>query len=388
MKAKDSLLAQNKNVDNGNCQQPIAKPERKYYIDNLRSLCILLLFPFHSAMIFVDFDESFYVHIKNCRLASFFNLITYPWWMCGLFALAGISTVYALRYRSSKQYIKERFLKLFIPLLSAIVFIVPVQTYIADKFFNGYQGNYFSHFKTFFSVTDFSGYDGHFTPGHTWFILYLFVISLVFLPLMMWYKNKKRKLDGRKMTILKILPLFIPIAIGAELPEIGGKGITEFAVCFLLGYFVLSSDEVQERLEKHCMPLAITWVGLMIFRCITYQLYEMKYISFETPAVDITWFITQNIFKWIGILAIIGLAKRYLKFHNKVTQNFAAASFPVYLIHQSAVVVVGYIVAIYLSGAGFQYIVIVIGSFVVTMLIYWACKQFCVTRFLLGIKKK
>jgi peptidoglycan/LPS O-acetylase OafA/YrhL len=204
----------------------------------------------------------------------------------------------------------------------------------------------------------------------------------------MWYKKSKRKIDGSKMTIPKILPLFLLIGLGSKVLDIGGKSIIEFGICFLLGYFVLSFDEVQDRLEKRCVPLAITWVGFMVLRCVAYQLYQMHYISFDVPAVDISWFIIENLFKWIGILAIIGLAKRYLKFHNKVTEDFAKASFPVYLLHQSVIVVVGFFVAKYLSCASFQFVVILVISFVVTMAIYWICKKFTVTRFLLGIKIK
>lgn len=146
---------------------------RKYYIDNIRIFCILLLIPYHTAMIFNNFGESRYIHSQNSTLATLFIIGVYPWWMSVLFALAGMSTGYALKKRTPRQYAKERFQKLLIPMVSAIVLLVPVQTYLADKFFHNYQGSYFDHFPIFFSLTDWSGYDGHFTPAHTWFILFL-----------------------------------------------------------------------------------------------------------------------------------------------------------------------------------------------------------------------
>ena len=36
----------------------------------------------------------------------------------------------------------------------------------------------------FTHLTDLSGYDGAFTPGHLWFILFLFLISLAALPVL------------------------------------------------------------------------------------------------------------------------------------------------------------------------------------------------------------
>lgn len=352
---------------------------RKYYIDNIRILCIFLLFPFHTAMIFNNFGESWYIHSQSEICASLFIIAVYPWWMSTLFALAGISTAYALKKRTAKQYVKERLYKLFIPLLSAIVLLIPVQTYLADKFFNNYKGSYFEHLSIYFTLTDCSGYDGHFTPAHTWFMLYLFVISMVTLPLMIWYKNKKKKLDGSKITMVKILPMFLIIWICTPILEIGGKSVGEFAACFLLGYFVLSEEEIQDRLEKYCIPLGIAWVLLICIRCGMYQM---------GMADGTIWDVEKRILIWIGILAIVALGKRFLEFNNGFTKYFAPAAFPIYFFHQSIVVIVGYIIVRNVHGSLIQYVSIATISFVLTILMYEICRRIAITRFLFGIKKR
>lgn len=348
---------------------------RKYYIDNIRILCIFLLFPYHAAMIFNDFGENFYVQSKRSVWASTFMVGVYPWWMSTLFAIAGISTAYALRKRTTKQYINERMFRLFIPLVSAIILLIPVQTYIADIFFNQYAGNYLEHLPIYFTLTDFSGSDGHFTPGHAWFILYLFIISMLSLPLMIWYKNKEKKLDGSKMSMVKLIPMFLIILICTPI-DIGGKSIGEFAACFLLGYFVLSMEEVQERLERYYIPLGITWIILIVFRCVRYQL-----------GMFFLWDVEQRLFSWIGILAIIGLGRHFLEFNNAFTKYFAPAAFPIYFFHQSILVIVGYFIVLNVNGALIQYVSIVVVSFVLTIGMYEICKRISVTRFLFGIKK-
>ena len=70
---------------------------RKYYIDNIRSLCVLLLFPFHSAYIFNNLNEAFYVNGAPSEALTAVDLFIYPWWMTGLFVLAGLSARYALQ---------------------------------------------------------------------------------------------------------------------------------------------------------------------------------------------------------------------------------------------------------------------------------------------------
>jgi glucans biosynthesis protein C len=351
---------------------------RKYYIDNIRILCILMLFPFHTAMIFNGLGERWYVHSKDLFGATMLNIAVYPWWMSALFALAGMSTVYALKNRTVKQYINERFFKLFIPLISAILLLIPVQTYIADKYFNHYTGSYMEHLSVYFSLTDFSGYDGHFTPGHAWFILYLFVISMVTLPLIIWYKNKKKKINSSSMNMVKIVSMFLIVVIAVPILDIGGKSVGEFAANFLLGYFILSIEEVQDKLEQHRAVLGITWVILIIMRCTMFQM--GIYHGF-------IWNLQQRFLSWIGILAIIGLGKRFLEFNNKFTKYFVPSVFPIYIFHQSIIVIIGFVVVSNISEPVMQYFIIMAASFILTIMIYEMFRRLAITRLLFGIKK-
>ena len=51
---------------------------RKYYIDNLRWADILLLFPYHTAMIYNDWGENFYVRSAPvAAISGFVSIFTY-----------------------------------------------------------------------------------------------------------------------------------------------------------------------------------------------------------------------------------------------------------------------------------------------------------------------
>ena len=54
---------------------------RKHYIDNVRILCVLLLFPFHSAYIYNNMNELFYVNGTPSEALTAVDLCVYPWWM-------------------------------------------------------------------------------------------------------------------------------------------------------------------------------------------------------------------------------------------------------------------------------------------------------------------
>lgn len=152
---------------------------RKHYIDNIRWITILMLFPYHTAMIWNNWGESFYVWDDGSAILSGFIQFIAPVFLSILFTLAGISAKYALEKRTPKQFMIDIFFRLCIPLTAGIILIVPVQTYFAEKFHNGYTGGYLEQFIMFFTKEgDGSGYHSGFTPANLWFLLYLWEYPL------------------------------------------------------------------------------------------------------------------------------------------------------------------------------------------------------------------
>ena len=96
-----------------------------------------------------------------------------------LFVLAEISTKYALQKRTRKEYLIERVKRLFIPFLFGTIVFMPVMSYIADKFNCSYSEE-FLHYAVFYTrYTDLTGADGGFSVGQFWFLLYLFIASIL-----------------------------------------------------------------------------------------------------------------------------------------------------------------------------------------------------------------
>ena len=137
---------------------------RKHYLDNLRTIMILLLFPVHTFMIWNNYGTKFYVWAGENKLLSSLIIIVNPWIMALLFVIAGMCARYSLEKRSVKEFVKERFSKLLIPFISGILLLVPIQTLYARKFFFGYNESLLDNYKYFFThFTDLSGNDGCFT---------------------------------------------------------------------------------------------------------------------------------------------------------------------------------------------------------------------------------
>lgn len=358
---------------------------RKYFLDNLRWIIILILFPFHTFRIYSF--ENFYIHGPVNVILYEFIVFVAPWFMTLLFVIAGISTYYSLKRRTSKEYLKERIFRLFIPFVVGLVLLVPIQTFFAEKFHLGFNGSYFSQLITFFTTFgDLSGYTGGFTPGHLWFILYLFIISLIALPIIILYKNSSIKLNFDKVTIIKIIPLFLVFWVMSGILDIGGESLGAYFSFFIVGYFILASDKVQEDLEKY------KWYLFSIFLiCSIINLLVYPYLLVNIPEDTWAWFdLLLSLFiaflAWTGILSFMGLGKKYLNFHNKWTEYFTKASYPIYIFHQTWIVVVAYYTFLLTSSLILQIIIILFGSFILTIISYEIVKRTKLTRFLFGIK--
>ena len=343
---------------------------RKVYIDNLRAFTVLLLFPYHVFMIYNNWGEPWYIHGGDIALTSWFPRIGWWWMMPILFAVAGISTAWALQKRSIGEYVKERVGKLLIPLIFGVLLVVPVQSFIAGIHYNN-EVNYLNFFTKF---TDLSGYDGGFTPGNLWFILYLFGISMICIPLFLLAKKFPAmqkfaaKIPFPALLFIGILPL-----LTHSLGDMDGKSIGEFGGYFLLGYFILSDEAVLEKLER--------WRFLLL---------GLSIVGF-TETILTNYFFNEGIcrefFTCFHIMALLGLSKRYLNFGNKLTAYLSKSSFGVYIFHQSWIVIVAYFALKFIHVPVLQILIILPLSIIFTFLTYEGLRRLPPARWMFGLKK-
>ena len=348
---------------------------RKHYIDNLRNLTILLLFPVHTFMIWNDFGSRFYIWQGENKILSTLIVLVNPWFMPILFALAGMSARYALEKRTNKEFVIQRVNKLLIPFISGMILLVPFQTLYARKFFESYEGSLFDNWRYFFThLTDFSGYDGAFTPGHLWFILFLFLISMIALILFRLVPYEKVAAGVEKMPVFAVLLLFIPIWLMYYLGNFGGYSIGKNLALYLAGYYVLSNDLIIEKMERNIKWLSALCVLGTIVSVAMY--YRFSYYG------DF-WVIFIG---WISILVLLVIGKRFLDKKTGFTDYFNQASYPVYILHQSILVALAYYVVQISDVLFVQVFCVCIGSFLLTVLAYHLIKLIPVVRKIIGIK--
>ena len=348
---------------------------RKPYIDNLRNLKILLLFPVHTFMIWNDFGSRFYIWKGEEKVPSTLIVLVNPWFMPILFVLAGISARYAFKKYTVSAFLIQRVKKLLIPFLFGLVALVPLQTLYARKFFDQYEGGILENLQYYFThLTDFSGYDGAFTPGHLWFILFLFLISIMALAPFHFYPYERVRKRVERMPAFGILFLFIPVWLMYYLGNFGGFSIGKNFALYLAGYYVLSNDSILEKLEKN-----IKWLfGLCLMETIASAALYYKFSYYGDLWI--------HLIGWNSILVLLILARKFLNNSNGFTVYFNQASYPVYILHQSILVALAYYVVKNITGIFLQVVCIWTGSFGLTILAYHLIRKIPLVRNLVGIK--
>ena len=363
---------------------------RRYEIDWIRNISILMLFVYHTSAIFCVFGDFYIISSKKNIMANLFIILMYVWYMPVLFFLAGASTYFASQKRSFKDYILERIKKLFIPLIFGVIVLVPPQTYLARVWRGEYNLKYLEHLKFFFTnLTDFTGYDGAFSPAHLWFILYLFIISIIGgLIVFKIFNNSKNiiNIDILKSIIFSKYSILILLLIGFVsdfFPSIMGKSLVGCLIIFIVGYLVYSDDCIVDKI----ISKRFKFLYLFIIISLLGVVYVFKIRDFlSIYSLWILDSILKNIILISAISTIIGFSSVYLNKSNNLLKYLNTSAFPIYIMHQPILLGLAFIVIPSVKSTSLAMLLIILVSLIATFLMFEFVKRVKFFNIFLGIK--
>jgi len=373
-------------------------PDRRYDIDWLRLMAVFPLFFFHAACIFHPWSDNY---VKNDQLspaiAYIFVWTLGHWHMSLFFILAGASTYFALRKRSGIEYIKERVKRLFIPLIFGTLVIIPPLSYLGLLSHSDYSQSYIAWFPNFFHLqtADLSGFFlGGFTTGHLWFILHLLVYSLIALPLFLYFNRESgRRWTERIAGILMrpaVLFLLFPVllALISKFPWVLGGNPLFYITFFIIGFILMSSQRLMDKIDRYRLPLLVLGVVPLV-GLITMSATNSWPVNVPEWADVIMDAYRNGFVPWFFILALLAYGRRLLNFTNRFLKYFAEGAYPIYILHQTILVAIGFFVVQWTLGVAAKYAIIVALSFAGTVLAYDVLvRRTNVTRLLFGMKPR
>jgi len=373
--------------------------DRRHYIDWVRVLAFFLLIGFHSAMPFVNYPWE----VKNAETSV--PLTRLIWWLHQwrlplLFFISGVGIHFSLRRRTVLSFAGERIVRLFIPLVFAMFFTIPLQVYF-EKLQKGLiQPGYAKFYPTVWNLVPYPA--GTLTWSHMWFVVYLFVICILLLPLFALFKIKA--LESVKMGIssffsqpVELISLALPLmalffTLFLPWPEQGSLVEDWFLflksmLLLVYGYMLGGSDKFWHTCERYRFHFLAVAAACIFF------LYRGYWWDMEMPKVKDRSLYEYGFLNalqiWMLILAILGFAKRHLNFSNRFLRLANEAVYPFYILHQTIIVAIGYYLVQWTLPIGVKMTALLLLTVVSLILLYGLLiRPFRLTRMLYGMKFK
>lgn len=375
--------------------------ERLHYLDWLRVLAVLGVFYAHTADIF----DMFYWHIRGEQQSTgLIVLIVFgtQWGMSLFFFLAGASAWFALESRTSGQFMGERFKRLIIPCIVGFILLSPPQAYLLAISHALYRGNFLQFYPYFFENIHISwnpqwiGAYGY----HLWFLAFLFVVSLLTLP-MLHYLRRERGLrfisklaafcDKPARLFVFVLPIaLIQIALRAPFP--GYQGWADFfiwLVIFVYGFILLAAPRFESAIQKQgklALCVGITSFLILLAAYFAGVLSSWEHISNYSVGY-ILYQLLRSIITWSWMIFVLYFGARFLNFSNKVIDYANEAVLPFYVLHHPVIVVIAFFTLRWDINIGVKFLIVSTAALIATLVLYdLFIRRINVSRWLFGMK--
>jgi glucan biosynthesis protein C len=313
---------------------------RKYFLDWLRVGAFALLIVFHVGMLYV----TWHYNLKSPRLLpgldSWMAALS-AWRMPLLFLIAGVASRFLIGKLGPGGFALDRLRRLQPVILFGMFVVIPPQTYV-ELVAKGVTHQGYLHFWWFsYLAADQTLVAplGKTMPtwDHLWFLVYLFVYSMVF-ALGMALTRRWRAPDSAPIPIawLLVVPALWMAATGVWIN--GWSPITddfvhdwgghaEWIGMFATGVICAGQPRFWDWLAEHRRALALTAAALLTGRL---------------AAEGVAWGVLSGLYGWAAICAICGYARRYLNRPSALLSHLNEAVLPIYVLHQPILLIAAY----------------------------------------------
>ncbi|EJF09167.1 acyltransferase, partial [Pontibacter sp. BAB1700] len=312
---------------------------RRYEFDWLRVLAFSLLIFYHTGMYFVSWDW----HVKNPVLSQTLEvpmIFMSQWRMSLIFLVSGVGVYFALGFRSAGTFAKDRLKRILLPLVIAMLLVVPPQIYF-ERVVQGTATDYLSFYP---SVFEFEPYpEGNFSWHHLWYLTYIFCYSLLLLPLLVYLRRVSIQAVG--------IPNWVLLAVPALWLSTGGILLNErfpatnaliddwanhflYITVFLIGFILMKFPQLQEKVRK------LRWFSLGLAAStltILYTFYWFKDIDLNGIELSLYYALKQSN-RWFWLMVILGFAMQHLNLKHKFLAQANEMVYPFYILHQTVIV--------------------------------------------------
>jgi peptidoglycan/LPS O-acetylase OafA/YrhL len=354
-----------------------ASGTRRYDLDWLRVLVFAGIFFYHCARFF----NSSGWHIKNAATSAVVDIFTGLfdlWGMPMIFLISGASIFFALRPGGAMRFLRDRVLRLLIPLAFGILVLAPPQIYLERLTHGDFQGTFFQFLPRFF--------DGDFawTGVHLWYLEYLFLFTLVLTPLFLWLKRPAGRRVIERLSRFSVKPAAIflwalpfalltilvdPFGVTRPAPAEPILRLVVYPLFPICGYLIFADEGIQQaiiRQRRAALILALVCSPAPALVTLAVEKWGWK---FGLPGFALLMTLAM-LLAWAYMLAILGYGMRYLNFNHRLLAYANEAVLPFYILHQPVILLIGYFVIPLALPIAVKYAIITPLAFGITLGLY------------------
>jgi len=333
-------------------------PARLVYLDWIRVAAFALLILYHVGMFYVTWDW----HVKSDHASHALEplmLLANPWRLTLLFLVSGAATRFMADKMAPATLAGRRTLRLLIPLVFAIVVIVPPQSYYEVVEAIGYQGSYPAFWARYLAADPgFCDADGCLdvpTWNHLWFVAYLLVYTLLLAlalgaargPLLRFGAFLGRHLSGAGLLAWPILFLAAARLVLMPMFEITHALVDDWynhavsLAAFLFGFLLMKDRMV----AAECIRMRRFALTAFLAAYAAYAAYAWAWRADDAvppEALRMVMRLVYAIDQWTAIVAVLGYGALHLNRDGPLLRTLTEAVFPFYILHQTIIVVAGH----------------------------------------------
>jgi len=326
---------------------------RHYGMDWLRIAAFGLLIFYHIALVFVTWPY----HAKTAHPIDWVSVpmqAVNAWRLPLLFVVSGYASraIFA-GCAGSGDFAWGRTKRLIPPLLFGVIVIVPPQPWVELSTQHGYTASFW-HFwtKEYFKLGTLGGIVLP-TWNHLWFVVYLWIYTMALAIGAALLPRRVSMLAVRAVEWVMSGPFVVIVPIALLMAQMAWTfpGVREthalvddgpvhrvYATMFLFGFVLRGSDRIWVSIRRW-------WPAGLVLGLIGYGVVATLEIRFMGPPQmsRALWFafgLARAVQSWGIMIALVGMADRWLNHDHPARAMLNEAVFPFYLIHQTIIVVV------------------------------------------------
>jgi len=373
---------------------------RRYELDWLRVLAILIVLLYHSSRFFNLGDW----HVKNVNTyvwVEIWNIFATRWLMPLFFIISGASLSYAIgKSRGWSRFYVDKFLRLMIAVLVASITHSALQVYLERLTHGQFSGSFFSFLPEYFNGVYLGiGMPGNFAYHgmHLWYLFFLFIYSLICYPLFIWLKGTGREILNRVTKLFAIpglMYLWFPIPlliIKTLIPQevlnagTGGWGFLYYIWFLIAGFMIVSSERLQQHIKNQ------RWISLLLGMVLStlylYQLFSPSREVFQAWISDWIYTLLSFFSAWSWLFAILGFGMRFLSLDRPFLRYANEGVLPFFILHQTVLLGIGYFIMTWEIHDFLKWTIVFTSSFIVIIALYTLLiRKLELLRFLFGMK--